>query len=369
MDMSTSGRTTGWRWQRLLVLMGFSALTALAVWARFGPLPRAAALPPTGQTASDKAPAPKPAAAEPSDYAQRSVAVIYGNIFISREEFGEYLISRHSDALELLINKRIIEHACKEKGIEVTAAEITASLAEDLKGMGGLRLDDFVTKVLKRYNKTLFEWKEDVIRPKLLMTKLCKDRVHVTEQDYKSAFTAYYGEKVEARIILFPKEEKNKVINDIYGELRKSDANFERYAKRQASTTLAANGGRIDPIGHNTTGDEALEKMAFSLQPGEVSRVFDTPQGVLVMKCDRRIPADTSKKLDSERPKLEKEILEKKIRAEMPKVFQELREQAHAQAFLNGALTEAQLIRDVKQELTSHPSTGAPAHAQPPHGN
>jgi hypothetical protein len=306
-------------------------------WGRFGAPPRATAAPPQGQS---------PAAADPT---QRWVAVIYGNVPVTRDDFGEYLIARHTDKLELLVNKRIIELACRKRGVEVTDAEVEVALGEDLKGMQ-VSLKDFVEKILKKYNKTLYEWKEDVIRPRLAMTRMCQDRVQVTDEDYRKAFEAYYGEKVECRLILFPTGE-DKVALQMYGELRKSDEDFDRIAKQQASPTLAATGGRITPIGRYTTGNEELEKEAFSLRPGEVSRLIGTPEGTVVLKCIGRKPADSSKNLAAEKPKLEKEIREKKIQMEMPKLFKELQEEAQPKLFVKKQPTQEELEREVKREL------------------
>jgi hypothetical protein len=301
-----------------------------------------------------------------SSSADRWVAVIYGNIPITREELGEYLILRNTDKLELLVNKRIIEQAGKVKGLEVTPAEVDAALSEDLAGMK-IDLNTFVGKVLKQYHKTLFEWKEDVIRPKLLMTKLCKDRVEITEKDFQDAFQAHFGEKIECRIVLFPRgEEKNAM--KLYAELRRSDADFDRIARQQASPTLAMKGGEIAPIAWHTTGNDELEKEAFSLQPGEISRLIDTPQGTVVIKCIRRRPAEKDHTLDKEREVLRREIFDKKLQLEMPKLFKELQEQAAPKLFLKKYITEAELERDVKRELQSTSSKPGDA-AGKPHGN
>jgi hypothetical protein len=56
--------------------------------------------------------------------------------------------------------------------------------------------------------------------------------------------------------------------------------------------------------------------------------LIDTPEGIAVLKCVKRIPADRSKKLAAERETLTREVLAKKIQVEIPKLFQELREQA-----------------------------------------
>jgi PPIC-type PPIASE domain len=293
-----------------------------------------------------------------SENSRRWVAVIFGNIPITREEFGEYLIARNTDKLDMLINKRIIEHACREKGVDVTAAEVDAALAEDLRGMN-VGLDVFISKVLKQYNKTLYEWKEDVIRPKIAMTKLCKDRVVITDKDYEDAFQAYFGEKVDCRIILFPKGEEKQAMQ-AYGELRKSDADFDRISKQQASPSLASTGGQIKPIAWHTTGNDQLEKEAFSLQPGEISRLIGTPEGSVVLKCVHRIPADKSKSLAAEREHLQKEIFEKKLQLEMPKLFKELRAQAEPKSFIKRATTQEELEREVTKELKSAASPKKP---------
>ena len=355
MTVRTSWRFAGRNWFKpLAVGLSGMAIAALGLASQVAGSPQAASKP------AAVAPAPAPAA---SDNSHRWVAVIYDNIPVTREELGEYLIARHSDQLELLVNKKIIEHACKEKGIEVTAAEVEAALAEDLKGLNGITPDMFVNKILKQYNKTLYEWKEDVLRPKIAMGKLCRDRIQITDKDYQDAFDAYYGEKVECRIILFPKGEEKHAMT-LYADMRKSDEEFDRLARQQASPSLAASGGRIRPISRHATGNEELEKEAFNLQPGELSRLIGTPEGTVVLKCVRRVPPDTTKTLANERANLQKEIMDKKVQQEIPKVFAELREQAKAKLFIKKPTSQEELERDVKHELQeTDPARKAP------HGN
>src|SRR5262249_62075072 len=113
------------------------------------------------------------AATGPLVCSQRVVAYIYGSMPITREDRGEYLIARHgTDKLELLVNKKIIDVACQKRGVDVTEAEVEAAIEEDLKSLNGIKRQDFIDKVLKQYGKTLYEWKEDVIRPRLLLLKL-----------------------------------------------------------------------------------------------------------------------------------------------------------------------------------------------------
>jgi hypothetical protein len=348
----------------LVLVAGLAGIVALGFcWGRYSQFPNLVAAPPA-PAATGEAPPPTPP--EPStDYSRRVVAYIYGTIPITREDLGEYLIARvGADRLNLLVNKRIVEHECEDKHVTVTEDELQGAIADDLKRMN-VTMDQFVKQVLKHYNKSLYEWREDVIRPRLAMTKLCSQRIHITDDDLKAAFDAHYGEKVECRLIMWPKDEKTKVMNDIYAKIRDSAEEFESAATHQMSSRLASTAGKIDPIGRHTTGNEELEAAAFRLHPGELSSVLDTPEGIVVLKCIKRIPPDQTKKFETERAALEKEVFEKKLQAEIPILFKEMRDHAQPMLFLRTNTNEADLKREVQQELQS----ANPPKAPELHGN
>jgi parvulin-like peptidyl-prolyl isomerase len=344
-----------WTWGKGLLVLSWAAVAALAFyWGRCASLSQAHAAEPS--PASPMPPdnlVPTPPAPPPpgsSDYASQPVAYVYGAIPITRADLGEYLIARFgADRLDALINRRIIDHVCQEKGIEVTAAEVENALAEDLKGLNVDKLD-FVKKILKHYNKTLYEWKEDVIKPRLMLAKLCRDRITITDEDLRNAFEALYGEKVHCRLIMWKREEKHIALQK-YAKIRDNAAEFDREAKMQASPSLAAVGGLTDPIGRHVIGNDELEKVIFGLQPGELSPVQETPDGIVVFKCVERLPPDASKKLADVQPELEKKILDKKIQLTIPIVFKEMRDQAKVQRLLQGYKTQAEVEKEVEEEL------------------
>src|SRR5204862_6271846 len=123
------------------------------------PVPPAPAGPP------GERPPPPPVRVPEAD--PRVLARVYGSLPVTREDLGEFLIARGGyEKLELLVNRKIIEVEAAKRNITVTAIEVEAGLADDLKGMGITKLD-FVEKVLPRYHKTLYEWTEDGTKPRI----------------------------------------------------------------------------------------------------------------------------------------------------------------------------------------------------------
>src|SRR5207248_932150 len=142
----------------------------------------------------------------------------------------------------------IIDHACKQLNVSVTPEEVEAAINDDLAVMNIDRATFVKQFLMKQYNKTLFEWKEDVIKPRLLLSKLCMHQVKVEEADVQRAFEARYGEKVRCRMILWQKGQE-KFAYQVYDKIRTSEAEFDQAARHQVSSVLSANGGYIDPLG------------------------------------------------------------------------------------------------------------------------
>lgn len=327
----------GRRWVGCLGLAG-----AAAAGYTFGLTTDRASAQLPGTPAAQPAPLIQPApTTAPKD--ARWVAMIYGNVPVTREELGEFLIARGGyEKVELLVNKKIIEVEAARRNVSVTDIEIRKGLEEDLNGMGVSR-DDFTKHILPRYNKTLFEWVEDVIKPRLLLTKMCQDRVKVTEEDLKRIFENKYGEQRQAKLICWPKDQERTALKQ-WEEARKSDEDFDRIARQQGDPNLAAAAGQTQPIGKNaydnTEGKEAtVERVLFSLKEGEMSQLFSLPAGIMCVKCVKILPPNTSVKMEQVKTALEKELYEKKLNAEIPKFFATLKEQAKPDLYLKGPPT------------------------------
>jgi hypothetical protein len=344
-------------WRKILLGLGCAGVVAGGVCvarvlvARPAPPPAAVAPPPAAPTSS----------AGP-DYTSSYVAVFGDNQrSITREELGEYLIARHGDKLDHLINKRVIEDACKARGIEVTASEVEQKLAEDLKDLNIDRAR-FVKEFLKARHKTLLEWKEDNIRPELLLMKFFNGRLTVGDEEVRNEYEARFGEKIDCRVIEWSADPGEDAagfearVKEMYARVSADEAAFADEARRQKNTSLAAGGGRISRFGRHTLPDVKLEEAAFALRPGEVSPLVPIPAGYVVIKCDSRIPADTSVPFEKVSAELTKEVRERKAQKEFPKVIAELQAAAKAENLIRAAAND--------DEPYGYSRTAAPGEAK-----
>jgi parvulin-like peptidyl-prolyl isomerase len=345
-----------WMWRKL-VLVGCAATVAVAAfcWGRYGTMSRAGAQAPVANNGSV-------VGIHQGDYGRRVVAYLYDSIPITREDLGEYLIARFgAERVEFLVNRRIVEMACKAKGIYVTDTEVQEQLKKDLESFGThVTVADFTNQILKRFNKSLYEWKEDVIRPKLALSKLVRQQIVVTEEDLKKAFEARHGPKVQCRMIVVPKDNREK--DTIWKEVSDGNAEkFKEYAAKSHIPQIASQHGLIPPITKHL-GDPNIEKAAFALQKGEVSALIQLKEdgSWVILRCEEHLPADNTKRYEDERWKLHKDVFEYKLAMEIPKVFQKLREEARPKVVMERPLRQEDLERDARRELMP-PSSAPPA--------
>jgi len=273
-------------------------------------------------------PAPRPA----TPGAAQPVAYVYGTTAISTEEFGKFLMDRGgAEKLELFVNKRIIEMEAAKRNITVTKIEIEAALAEDLEGLPGtVTKADFIKVLLpSKYGKTYYEWMEDVIRPRLLLTKMCRDRVKVKEEDLKIEFERRHGEKRRCQMLMWPLGDEKQIVAR-FDNARKSQEEFDREAKQMVNPNLALSLGHMKPISrHLIAEDKQVEHAAFSLKVGEISHVMKTPQGYIVIKLHEIIPPNAAVKFEDERKSLEKAAFDELLTKEIPTYFAELKKAAN----------------------------------------
>ncbi len=331
---------------------------------KFGPTALIIAL----STASSQqfASEPKQAADKPAQptfsglptYDKNIVAYVNGQP-ITRLELAEDLVAhRGREHIQLMINRRIIEQAAKSAGITVTDTEIDAEINQLVKFANLSSTREFEDKILKspKYKTTLSAYREDVVKQSLYMRKLAGQRLTATEDEVRQAYEAKFGEKVKCRMIVVPDQ---KAGLELHARIRQEAAEtkdpkdalykvFTHYARQQVDGQLAAVAGDIQPIGHFALSNN-LEKTAFALRDNEMSEVLEIPEGntkaYIILWREKTIPPDTRQPYEKVREELRQDLLDRKMRAEVPQLFRQLRDNAVVRDYLNNEMD----IKDVLQ--------------------
>ena len=262
------------------------------------------------------------------------VAYINENEPITRQELGEYLIARDgAEKIELLVNRRVIDLACRARGIEVTGGEVEAALGDDLKGLNvdapTLRQGDAQglpqepLRVEGRHPP-----------PQAAPHQAVPGRINRDLDEIAAAFDATYGEKIDCRDHPLAQGSGRRREGRLLALATARKRSRSR--PRAGAATWRRPAARSSPSPAAAWDCRTSKREAFTLKPGEVSRLIGTPEGVIVLKCDRRIPADTTVNPEKVRDELVKQIKARKVQAQIPKLFQELRMRAAPKTQLPG---------------------------------
>lgn len=328
-------------------------------------------------------PQQQPAPISPSglpNYDKNIVAYVNGQP-ITRQDLAEDLIARKGKLeIQAMINRKIIEQAAKSAGITVTDAEIDGELAKLVKFASCKNIKEYEEKVLKyKHNITLLEYREDVIKHGLYLRKLAGQKLTVTDQDVRQLYDAKFGEKVKCRIIIHTDQ---KTALATHAKIREEAADsketnepkenlyraFLRHARQQVDPGLAGTAGDIQPIGHFTLLND-VEKKAFELRDGEMSEVIEMPDGNKkaygILLREKMVPPNTTEPYEKVRDELREEFLDRKMRAEVPKLIKELREHAVVRDYLNNSMDIKEVLEQTIEEQDRRKVAPAgPASAQ-----
>jgi hypothetical protein len=273
------------------------------------------------------------------------VALVNGEA-ITRTQLADELISAYGTAqLDLMINRKIVELACREGKVEVTEKEIDDDIASTLAKLR-MKPKEFVQTVLDKQNITLEQYRRDRVWPKLAMVKLVKPRVKVSEDDLKRGFEATYGNKVECRMLVVQEMSRARELWEQLMEVKGEDRlkMFEDHCKTYSiDPGSRPYGGKVAPFNRHSSNPD-LEKVVFGLKEGELSSIMQMAGGHVIFLCVRQIPPvpnvtmetvldSTSKQ--TVREALHEGIFTKKLQYEADVVFAEAKKKARIENFLN----------------------------------
>ena len=267
-------------------------------------------------------------------------AVVNGDkVLVNR--VAESCITRFGTGmLETEINRMILLQALKKAGRTVAEADLNREIERAARSNGFLNKDQSVdTKAWLKYitqnkpDREMF-YIEDEVWPTVALKTIVSSAVEVTPEDLQKSFEANFGPRVEVLWIESNDHRKALKIWNMASANKNREYFGELAHQYSIDPASMSNYGVVPPIQRHG-GRLELEKEAFDLAPGEISKVVQLGDSWITMFClGRTEPVVTD--LDAVRQDLSEDILEKKMRIAMAEAFRRLRDHAQIDNFLKG---------------------------------
>lgn len=261
------------------------------------------------------------------------VMAIVNGADISRATLVQGCVERHGeDVLESLVNKRLIQHHCRKRGVTITEADIDAEVERMAKRFK-LGREQWLELLQNERGVDEVEYKRDILWPTLALRKLAADEVRPSEEELQKAYETKFGPAVRARLIVVTDAE---LAQKIHREATARPDEFARLAMAHSQDVNSASiGGLIQPIRLHA-GDKRVERAAFNLSKvGEISPIVQAGQQSVILKSEGRVPP-RNVPMAAVRDELAETITEQKLRGVANTLFKQLQDSATIQNVYNG---------------------------------
>jgi parvulin-like peptidyl-prolyl isomerase len=270
---------------------------------------------------------------------QHDVMAVVNGQDIRRDALGTACCERYgNEVLEGLVNKRLIQHYCKNRNIEVGDQEIDAEIDKMAKRFK-IGREQWLQMLEKERGIHPEQYKRDILWPTLALRKCAAQDLVVSDKELQEAHEAQYGPAVKCRLLVVPTREK---ADQLHKQLEANPNDFARLAMQNSIDVNSASiGGLIQPIRH-FVGDPNIEQAVFGLQVNQITPVIQVNDQFAILKCEGQIPA-RNYPMETVKQELTEKIQEGKLREFAGKKFQELQSSATVQNVWNDPQLRAQL--------------------------
>ncbi|MDR7071141.1 peptidylprolyl isomerase [Fictibacillus barbaricus] len=231
---------------------------------------------------------------------------------ITKEEFYNKMKEQYGDqVLNSMIDEKVLEDKYK-----VTDKEIDKEIDKIKKELGG---EDAFKQALQQNGLTDEKQLKERVKSMILNEKASTAGVKVSDSEMKKAFNEKYKTEVRASHILVDDEKTAKEVQKKLNE----GGDFAKLAKEYSKDPGSkSKGGDLGYFGKGAMVPE-FEKVAFTLDKGEVSDLVKSDYGVHIIKVtDKR-----ENKFEDKKAQIEKELKQQKAKP-ITEILEKLRKNA-----------------------------------------
>ena len=305
--------------------------------------------------AAPKAPArpAKPGTAEHASAAapvpDKLMAMVNGVEIGERALAAECLARHGAGVVETLVNKAIIDQACRQQGVAITQQDVDAEI-DAMSRRFNVPRDKWIELIQQERGVSPKQYAEEIVWPMLALRRLAHATIEPSPEEVRHAFENQFGPTVKARIIVVKTRQEAE---QLHAKAVAAPDEFGALARQHSVDVGSASAnGWVQPIRRHS-GEPAFEAIVFGLAPGEISPVAQVADQFILVKCEGHLPgADV--KLDDVKPRIAEELREKKSRAASSEVFRKLQ----------GAATVENVMND-PAKAAAQPGVAAVVNGQP----
>ena len=228
------------------------------------------------------------------DTKKHGIVAVVNQKPIQRSELARECINRFGeDVLETIVNKHILLAECKRRGVEITKEEVEREITS-MANKFGITVEHWLGMLEDERKIDPRQYRNDIIWPTLALRKLAAKSISIREDEIKQAWDSQYGPKVKVRLIALMQKAK---ADQIYRQAIANPTDFAELAMDHSQDANSAPYGGIVPPIRRHMGSPELEQVAFSLKPGQISRVIHVANQYVILKCEKILaPTAVSKK-------------------------------------------------------------------------
>lgn len=270
---------------------------------------------------------------------QHDVMAVVNGQDIRRDALATACCERYgNEVLEGLVNKRLIQHHCKNRQIEVTDQEVEAEIDRMAKRFK-IGKEQWLQMLEKERGINAAQYKRDILWPTLALRKCAAKDLVVSDKELLEAYEAQYGAAVKCRLIVVAEKQKAE---ELRRQIADRPADFARLAMQNSIDVNSASiGGLIQPIRHHV-GDPNIEQAVFALQKDQVTPIIPVGEQFAILKCEGTIPA-RNVPIETVKDELAERIQEGKLRDVAGTLFKQLQDASTVQNVWNNPQLRAQM--------------------------
>lgn len=254
---------------------------------------------------------------------------------ITFEELAQECFERHGrEVLENVINRTLIQQACAEAGVTVSAADVNQEIVRISKKFG-LAQDQWEKMLEAERGLTPIQYRRDVIWPMLALKKLAGSQVQITRDSIQKAYDDAYGPRAKVRMIVLNNMRR---ATEVAAMVEKNPDEFENYAREYSvEPNSRALGGTVPPLRQHSGAHEELRKAAFKMKtPGAISGIIQTDVNQYVILRFEGLTEPISHEVADVEVGLAEDLRERQVQKMVADTFEKLKQNARIDNYLTG---------------------------------